>query len=47
MSKEFNFRLPYVLGIAGDANMLFDEDRLNGKGQNKGIVFLKYQWMLI
>jgi len=29
------------MGIAGDNNMLFDEDRQNGKGQNKGIAFLK------
>jgi hypothetical protein len=42
LSKTVEVKLPYILGIAGDANMLFDEDRQNGKGQNKGIAFLKY-----
>ena len=41
MESDAEFSLP-VLGIVGETNMLFDEDRQGGKGMNKGIAFLKY-----
>ena len=45
MNKEIKFFITHPLGILSDENMLFDEDRFNGKGHNKGIAFLQYKFM--
>lgn len=41
LNKELEVSLPQPLSILSDENMLYDEDRLGGKGLNKSIAFLK------
>lgn len=41
LSKELEVTINQPLSILSDENMLYDEDRLAGKGLNKSIAFLK------
>jgi hypothetical protein len=41
LSKELEVTINQPLSILSDENMLYDEDRLGGKGLNKSITFLK------
>ena len=41
LSKELEVTISQPLSILSDENMLYDEDRLGGKGLNKSIIFLK------
>jgi hypothetical protein len=42
LAKEYTFAVKNPWPVCGDGNMIYDEERLGGKGQNKGIAFLKY-----
>jgi enolase len=41
LSKEVEVTVAQPLSILSEENMLYDEDRLGGKGLNKSISFLK------
>jgi enolase len=41
LNQKLNVTLSQPLSILSDENMLYDEDRLGGKGLNKTINFLK------
>lgn len=39
MNKEISFCVGEPFGILGDEGMIFDAERLNGKGMEKGVQF--------
>lgn len=41
LNKELEVVLSEPLSILSEENMLYDEDRLGGKGLNKSIAFIK------
>jgi len=41
LNKDRQFIIDQPLSILSDENMLYDEDRLSGKGLNKTIIFAK------
>ena len=41
LNKQLTFTVAQPLSILSDENMLYDEDRLGGKGLNKTIKFAK------
>ena len=41
LNKQLKMSLPQPLSILSEENMLYDEDRLGGKGLHKSIAFIK------